>query len=163
MKADFRYLFVVFSAAFLLFFTSCSHLKWTLVSKFAGITRPTSGVRIEEDVQIPMRDGVKLSADIYFPTTSGCYPVILVRTPYGKRNQEHKHDLLGGLFASHGYAVVVQDTRGRHGSEGRFRPLLDDSSDGADTIRWISQHLMRPSISLPWCRFLHRRIHTASG
>jgi putative CocE/NonD family hydrolase len=119
MKADFRYLFVVFSAAFLLFFSSCSNLKWTLISRFAGVPRSTSGVRIEEDVQIPMRDGVRLAADIYFPTTSGYYPVIL-------------------LFASHGYAVVVQDTRGRHGSEGRFRPLLDDSSDGADTIRWIS-------------------------
>ena len=90
------------------------------------------------DVPAPMRDGVKLSADIRTPDSAGSFPVILVRTPYGNGGFS---DALRAYVES-GYAVVVQDCRGRFDSEGRFDPLREDL-DGHDTIAWLRQQ--------PWC------------
>jgi putative CocE/NonD family hydrolase len=87
-------------------------------------------------VKIPMRDGVHLSARIYRPAGNAKLPTILLRTPYGKDT-----DLASAYrsFVDRGYAVVVQDVRGRYASEGIFRPLLQESSDGSDTLNWIAR------------------------
>src|SRR2546428_10092486 len=64
-------------------------------------------VRVQRGVAVPMRDGVKLIADVYLPPGKGPWPVILIRTPY-------KRAAGGGAtrpFRGH-YAVVVQDTQG---------------------------------------------------
>src|SRR6185503_18793825 len=63
-------------------------------------------------------------------------PTILVRTPYGKGQ-----DISQGHvpFVEHGYAVVVQDVRGRYASEGMFDSLRQEPNDGDDTIRWIAR------------------------
>ncbi len=91
------------------------------------------GVVAEFDVKIPMRDGVLLSADIYRPAGEGRYPVILERTPYNNYNPE-----AGYYFARRGYAVVLQDVRGKHDSEGQFYPYVNEAADGYDTQAWCA-------------------------
>ncbi|HUS04884.1 MAG TPA: CocE/NonD family hydrolase [Bryobacteraceae bacterium] len=87
-------------------------------------------------VRIPMKDGVRLSAHVYKPPGSAKSPVILIRTPYGK-----SADLLANYraFVERGYTVVVQDVRGRYESEGTFRPMVQEASDGNDTLNWIAR------------------------
>ncbi len=83
-----------------------------------------------------MRDGVHLSANVFRPSGAARVPAILYRTPYGKGV-----DITPNYqaFVDHGYAVVVQDVRGRHDSEGAFRPLDQEGRDGYDTIEWIAR------------------------
>ncbi|HWB85819.1 MAG TPA: CocE/NonD family hydrolase [Bryobacteraceae bacterium] len=83
---------------------------------------------------IPMRDGVHLAANIFRPGT-GRVPTILVRTPYGKGTALSP---AYRTFVDHGYAVVMQDVRGRYESEGNFRPLQQEPQDGNDTLNWIA-------------------------
>jgi putative CocE/NonD family hydrolase len=93
------------------------------------------------DVKIPMRDGVKLSADIYLPRRGGKYPVILIRTPYNKALPgEIKYGTRDvEFYVKNGYAVVIQDVRGRGDSEGEWHPFIHEDKDGYDTIKWISE------------------------
>jgi len=98
------------------------------------------GVDATVNEMVAMRDGTRLATDVYRPTRDGSplaerTPVILVRTPYDKGAGDSPD---GRFFASHGYTVVVQDTRGRHRSEGVWRWLLDDGPDGVDTAAWIA-------------------------
>ena len=94
-------------------------------------------VEMRLDVKIPMRDGVKLSADIYLPKAAGPFPVVLVRTPYNN-NLEPAIEKARSL-ANTGYAVVLQDVRGRWDSEGEFYPFQDEALDGFDTQEWIGR------------------------
>jgi hypothetical protein len=87
---------------------------------------------------IPLRDGVKLAADLWLPEVPGKYPTILIRTPYMKTMALLKAAELGKYFASRGYALAVQDTRGRGDSEGRFDFFFPEGPDGYDTIEWLA-------------------------
>ena len=96
-------------------------------------------VAVMKNVMIGMRDGVKLSTDIYRPARNGAliegrFPVLLERTPY--RKDRGAADV-AQYFVPRGYVVVVQDVRGRYQSEGRWRPIVDDPNDGFDTAAWI--------------------------
>src|SRR6476659_1604764 len=77
-------------------------------------SEPKYDVAIAQDVWVSMRDGIRLATDIYLPANKGValaekFPTILQRTPYDKHG---KTDIaIGNYFASHGYAVVIQDTR----------------------------------------------------
>jgi putative CocE/NonD family hydrolase len=86
-------------------------------------------------VRVPMRDGVRLDTNVFHPTGVAHFPTILVRTPYGKGA-----DLPSGYsaFIDHGYAVVLQDVRGRNDSQGVFDPLDQEGPDGYDTLNWIA-------------------------
>ncbi|TNE60985.1 MAG: CocE/NonD family hydrolase [Alphaproteobacteria bacterium] len=107
------------------------------------------------DVMVPMRDGVRLATDIYLPSGGqGPWPVILERTPYGKENtsrsertaddqEPRRRTEVARAIARHGYAVVMQDVRGRYGSEGVFSKYLNEAEDGFDTMAWI--------VAQPWC------------
>jgi putative CocE/NonD family hydrolase len=90
----------------------------------------------ELNVAVPMRDGVRLSANIFRPPDRARYPTILLRTPYDKGP-----DLTLNFksFVDHGYAVVVQDVRGRYLSEGVFEPINQEVNDGDDTLNWIAR------------------------
>jgi uncharacterized protein len=95
-------------------------------------------VAVSHNVMVPMRDGVRLATDIYFPATNGIAledrrPVILERTPYRKSAMLY----MTTAFLQNGYIVILQDVRGRYASEGRWRPLRDDVNDGVDTAAWI--------------------------
>jgi len=114
----------------------CSAMKWRVASMALDLPPSTYGVKVEKNVAVEMRDGVKLYGDIYRPSKSGKYPVILLRTPYDKSNKVQKYALMGKVFASHGYIFVVQDVRGRYMSEGEFVPFVNEHIDGADTIIW---------------------------
>jgi uncharacterized protein len=109
---------------------------------FAAASGGSAGflnVIVEHNVAIPMRDGVVLRADIYRPAIEGRYPILVYRTPYGK------DDLLAdgskpalGRAPRAGYALVVQDVRGRYHSDGTFRPYEQEGTDGYDTIEWAA-------------------------
>jgi putative CocE/NonD family hydrolase len=92
-------------------------------------------ITVEKSVQVPMRDGVALATDVYRPA-EGRHPVLLQRTPYDKTNSP-SGDVFKAVGA--GYAVVVQDTRGRFGSDGDFDPFFREAEDGADTIAWAAE------------------------
>ena len=99
----------------------------------------TAAVAVTRDVMIAMRDGVRLAADVYRPAkggvaTEGRFPALLMRTPYGKAVRAPP---FADYFAARGYVVVVEDVRGRYESEGRWRPMYDDGTDGYDTADWI--------------------------
>jgi uncharacterized protein len=98
----------------------------------------------------PMRDGIRLATDVHLPDGIGPFPVILERTPYGRDEVSRSEvtaadatpiarDDFARYFTRHGYAVVFQDNRGRHGSEGRFVKYLSDGEDGFDACAWILQ------------------------
>lgn len=100
------------------------------------------------DAMVPMRDGVRLATDVYLPAGDGPFPVLLERTPYDKRGTNHgdrtqveaeprSKPEIARWFANAGYAYVLQDCRGRYGSEGSFTKYLDEGHDGADTLEWI--------------------------
>jgi hypothetical protein len=99
------------------------------------LSKAKHDITVETKVMAPMRDDVKLAADIYRPK-EGKVPTILVRTPYSRLTEGV---LRGGYFARRGYAVVVQDVRGRFDSEGEWFPLKHETQDGYDTIDWIAK------------------------
>src|SRR5207249_4420639 len=91
-------------------------------------------VDLQSNVMVPMRDQVALATDIYLPARDGKplmekWPTILMRTPYDKNGSQAD----GEYYAAHGYAFVVQDTRGRYQSQGIWHMLTDDGRDGFDT------------------------------
>jgi len=88
-----------------------------------------------ERLRVPMRDGVHLAANVFKPWQSTRYPTILLRTPYGKGD-----DLPSGYlsFLKRGYAVMIQDVRGRYASDGVFDALKQEGPDGYDTLNWIA-------------------------
>ncbi len=88
------------------------------------------------NVKVPMQDGLRLAANVFLPAESGRFPTILVRTPYNKGE-----DLTPNFraFVDHGYAMVVEDARGRYESEGVFDPFGQEPKDGNDTLNWIAQ------------------------
>ena len=88
------------------------------------------------DLGAMMQDGVRLSADIYLPDDEGAAPAILVRTPYDNTRPDFVD--WARFFTGHGYAVVLQDTRGRGDSDGVFTPWLDDFDDGYDSVEWVA-------------------------
>ena len=99
-------------------------------------------VETAKNVMVAMRDGVRLATDVYRPAMRGTpvtekLPTILQRTPYNKDRAQ----ATGQYFAARGYVVVVQDTRGRYGSEGVWHMLTDDGPDGYDTAGWIGRQV----------------------
>lgn len=102
----------------------------------------SASLKIETNVPIPMRDGTTLYADIYRPEGPGPFPVILQRTPYDKTTPLTMLMLDPLKAAKRGYAIVIQDTRGRFTSEGEFYCFRDDIDDGYDTVEWAA--------SQPW-------------
>ncbi|MFN0102874.1 MAG: CocE/NonD family hydrolase [Bryobacteraceae bacterium] len=105
--------------------------------KFPSAYPPTNDVAVENLVPVPMRDGVKLFADIYRPTAPGKYPVIVSRTPYSTERYPNAYDA-AVYFAQRGYVFVYQDVRGRHESEGKWEPFRNDIEDGYDTVEWAA-------------------------
>ncbi|MEO1014342.1 MAG: CocE/NonD family hydrolase [Pseudomonadota bacterium] len=97
------------------------------------------GYRLHLGQSVLASDGVRLATDVYLPARrTGPVPTILVRLPYDRRRY-------GGAlqwarrYAPKGYAVVLQDMRGRYGSEGEFRIYGDEEADGVATLDWISR------------------------
>src|SRR5246127_2288001 len=119
---------------------------------------------VKRDVMIPMRDGVKLHTVIVIPKGAKNAPILLTRTPYNASAQlshaasSHLGTILNGydnateVIVEGGYIRVVQDVRGKYGSEGDYvmtRPLkgplnptkVDHATDTYDTIAWLVKHV----------------------
>ena len=119
---------------------------------------------VKRSVMIPMRDGVKLNTVIIVPRGARHAPVLLTRTPYNaseltSHNESsqlasilHGYDNATDVIVDGGYIRVVQDVRGKYGSEGDYvmtRPLsgplnptpVDHSTDTWDTIEWLTKNL----------------------
>ena len=109
-------------------------LLWQTPDPDPLLSAPVHEVLIDSDVQVPMRDGVKLATDVYRPAGTGKYPVLLVRTPHKKALAE----LAARYFARRGYVFAVQDCRGQFGSPGEWEPLAHAGADGYDTIEWLA-------------------------
>jgi hypothetical protein len=92
----------------------------------------------EKDIVVPMRDGVKLKANIYRPSKEGKFPVLIFRTPYSKDEGDADNESTFANAVKRGYAVVIQDVRGRYASEGEFVPYFNEGKDGYDTIEWAA-------------------------
>ncbi|MDA0994835.1 MAG: CocE/NonD family hydrolase [Proteobacteria bacterium] len=102
---------------------------------------PYGDIHVEENLMIPMRDGVRLATDIYRPLVNGIpladkLPVLLQRTPYDKTGTQIVES--AKFFASHGYVVALQDDRGLYASEGVFTKYLGEGQDGFDTIEYLA-------------------------
>lgn len=94
----------------------------------------------ERDVSMVTRDGKRLLSDIYRPEGVESAPVLVRRTPYGSRNNDLADKFTeADFYASHGYLTVVQNTRGRFGSEGVWYPFVYEANDGYDAIEWAAQ------------------------
>jgi putative CocE/NonD family hydrolase len=99
-----------------------------------------SGVRLERGVQCRLTDGTTLVSDHYYPAGHGPWPTLLMRQPYGRdiaSTVVYAHPV---WFARHGYHVVIQDVRGRGGSDGVFYPFRHEGRDGAETVAWLRTH-----------------------
>ena len=150
----------------LLFLELCSAQTLDLPSETPATFTPVTSSfdHIKRDVMIPMRDGVKLHTVIVLPKGAKNAPILLTRTPYSATAQtshadsSHLGPILSGydnatdVIVEGGYIRVVQDVRGKYGSEGDYvmtRPLhgplnptpVDHSTDTYDTIDWLVKHV----------------------
>ena len=101
-------------------------------------------VKFESNVAIMMRDGTITYADTFRPDVSGKVPALLSRTPYDKSAAANRSGTLDAISAAtRGYAVVVQDVRGRFQSEGAFYTFANEIDDGYDSVEWVAGQ--------PWC------------
>jgi putative CocE/NonD family hydrolase len=99
---------------------------------------PAIGPQHEVDVAVPMRDGVVLRAEVLRPRGPGPFPTLVYRTPYGAQATLDDETTFTRAV-ERGYAVVVQDVRGRYRSDGEFRPYENEGRDGFDTIEWAAR------------------------
>jgi uncharacterized protein len=142
--------------------SSSSALPSEMPDSFTPVTSSFNYTR--RDVMIPMRDGVKLHTVILIPKGARDAPILLTRTPYNAtaltshNPSPHLGPVLQGydnatdVIVEDGYIRVVQDIRGKYGSEGDFvmnRPLhgplnptpVDESTDTYDTIDWLVKNI----------------------
>jgi putative CocE/NonD family hydrolase len=98
------------------------------------VSSPEYEVDEVHNAEVPMRDGVRLKADIYQPKRAARAPAILIRTPYKKDMMQ----LTGRFYARRGYVCAIQDVRGRFGSPGVWEPFMNEARDGYDTVEWLA-------------------------
>jgi len=131
-------------SARIILFLSILLSPWTILA-----AQDAFEVEVRTEVKIPMRDGVELSANIFLPKARGRFPVILIRSPYGKGDEKNGDGL---FYAGRGYVVVSQDCRGKGSSQGQWEPFVNERSDGRDTQKWLLEQ--------SWC---NGSIGTAGG
>jgi putative CocE/NonD family hydrolase len=109
------------------------------------IPSTSSAVVVERDVETPLRDGTILRGDLYRGAAAPPSTVLLQRTPYDKRATQNLGAMVFRLYDAidAGYAVFVQDVRGRHRSDGQWVPFVNEANDGYDTVEWVAAQ--------PWC------------
>ncbi|MBA0047740.1 CocE/NonD family hydrolase [Mycobacteroides sp. LB1] len=123
-------------------------LTWTgrlsapVLEKLLDLPEPlTTEVQTRRDIKVTMPDGVQLATDHFRPPGQDPMPVVIFRTPYDKQGMIGQ--LWSTLLARQGFQVVLQDTRGQFGSQGRFDAFRQEREDGLATAAWIRKQ--------PWC------------
>jgi uncharacterized protein len=125
-------------------------LRYELVRRMFKL-RPPRAARVEwsKDLRAPMSDGVVLLADHYVPDGDITAPLVLMRSPYGRRAV---FGLVARAVAYEGFQVVVQSCRGTAGSGGRFdRPFQTEADDGRDTVAWLREQPFYPGQFATFC------------
>ena len=132
------------------------------------------------EYMIPMRDGIKLFAAVYAPKDdSERYPILLTRTPYSARPYGEDVDAEPGgpmlHYAANKFIFVIEDVRGRNGSEGQFvhmRPEkeehagtndIDESTDAYDTIDWLVKNIANNNGNVGMMGISYPGFYTAAG
>lgn len=110
------------------------------------MTGTVSSLRVDDDLEMTTRDGVVLRSNVVRPAVDGPVPAVVIRTPYNKN--AHASTVCPPLtLARAGFAVVIQDVRGRFASDGDRWPPLDlwstEGDDGWDCLEWVADQ--------PWC------------
>ncbi len=95
---------------------------------------PYKDARIRINERVSMRDGARLATTVFLPPEGESFPVVLVRSAYGRQMGWAARD-----FLERGIALVTQDTRGRYGSDGHFYPFVYEENDGLDTLDWLAE------------------------
>lgn len=90
------------------------------------------------DASMTTRDGIRLDADVWMPQGDGPYPVLLMRTAFGRRRSDTHVFAHPRWYAEQGYIVAVQDVRGTGTSQGTFQPFAQEAADGADAMAWAA-------------------------
>jgi putative CocE/NonD family hydrolase len=120
----------------------CQAIASYFVLPRQGIRPAEYAVHVERNVTMTTSDGVRLLAEVYRPVDAPSTPTILVRLPYSKSlKSDTSTAVVGRFWASRGYSVVIQASRGRHGSGGEFYPLRDERRDGIEALHWLARQL----------------------
>ncbi len=109
------------------------------------------GIKLDEDVRVTMRDGIKLAVDVYRPEAEGCCPALLSMSPYLKEIQQWPpaltHQIEAGntnFFVPRGYVHIIAQIRGSALSQGQYNFFdIKEQRDGYDLVEWIARQ--------PWC------------
>ncbi len=123
------------------YFATSTIVTHLLLASVSAITADVAAAPPAVDTyRVPMRDGVRLATDVYLPSPDAKgLPCILVRTPYGRTQYGEEN----GSWARWGFAVAIQDTRGRFDSEGKGMAFESDGwgdlRDGHDTVEWLAK------------------------
>ncbi|WP_298633611.1 CocE/NonD family hydrolase [uncultured Umboniibacter sp.] len=142
-------------------FASLSSFYLRYLSQFLGLTllliNQSSAAELQrlKSQMVPMRDGVELSTDIYLSTTHQVnLPAVLIRTVYNKNNTFEWNPVWAELVEQ-GYAIVIQDIRGRFESGGEYAIAAGRRTDGIDTLDWlIEQPWSNGKVALAGCSYL---------
>jgi putative CocE/NonD family hydrolase len=128
------------AAALALASTGCTIVVADFFLPKEGVREAVYPVERQKSVGFETSDGVSLVADVYRPRTTGKTPTILVRIPFSSTFKNRLAvDTVGEFWASRGYTVVIQGTRGRYKSSGQFYPLLHEEQDGRETLQWLAR------------------------
>jgi predicted acyl esterase len=117
---------------------------------YRNLSQPTFEIAREDDVPVPMRDGITLLADIYRPAAQGRFPVLIAASPYPRQIQNLGAPLgfveagASDFFVPRGYVHLIANNRGTGGSGGTFG-FFDgqERQDMHDLVEWAAQQ--------PWC------------
>ncbi|WP_369045628.1 CocE/NonD family hydrolase [Sinomonas sp. P10A9] len=97
-------------------------------------------ILIENDVETLLSDGTILRSTVYRPVAEGeRFPVLMTRTPYGRDLSVNSAYFNPATVAAAGFVVILQDVRGRFGSDGEFRPGEQEADDGAEAVEWAAR------------------------
>ncbi|GAA2659454.1 CocE/NonD family hydrolase [Paractinoplanes durhamensis] len=116
--------------------------RWLQSQTIKGLKPGPYDVAVQQDLRVPMDDGVELLADLLTPIgeSDPRLPTIVMRSPYGRRGPGTGQ---AKALVREGFTVLIQSCRGTWGSPGVFRPQVDDQRDGIATHRWVRKQ--------PWC------------
>ncbi|MGH2882089.1 MAG: CocE/NonD family hydrolase, partial [Solirubrobacteraceae bacterium] len=105
----------------------------------------SEAVVVERDLHVAARDGIQLATDVYRPQGDGPFPTLVFRV----RGSRSAAFITGVLIVNpleavrRGYAVVIQEVRGRSGSQAHWHPFVHEREDGEDCLEWV--------LAQPWC------------
>ncbi len=117
-----------------------------VVKKTYSLPDFTSSPAAWRELELPMRDGVRLHTSILMPEGVEKAPVVLIRNPY--HYVDRALEVQCRVYARYGIGCVVQDVRGRLQSEGEWEPLIHEADDGHDTLTWLAAQPWAESIAL---------------